>query len=378
MVDIELQGLKKVFDTPSGPEVAVDEIDLEIDHGEFFTFVGPSGCGKTTTLRMIAGLEEPTSGRILFDGSDVTDLPPQQRDIAFVFQTVALYPHMTNFDNIAYGLRVSGETDYDDKIHDAAELLEITDLLDKQPGQLSGGQRQRVALGRAIVRDPNVILLDEPMSDLDAKLKASLRVEIQRVHQEVDTTMVYVTHDQEEAMTMSDTIGLMNNGRLAQVDEPEQIFHSPNSHFVSDFIGQPSMNFIDARITRDGMLHLYDDSPRIDLGQYGTELRETLDSQGEVRFGFRPRQIKLTEHDAESFANFEIDVWEPIGTDYVLHLVDENLREIQVVTDQVTDLTRGESIGIKEFTVMYFFDPKSGEKILQLDASDLKSIPPQV
>lgn len=365
MVDINIEGLTRVFDTPSGPEVAVDDIDLSIEHGEFFTFVGPSGCGKTTTLRMIAGLETPTSGEIYFDDEVVTDLPPQQRDLAMVFQTVTLYSHMTIYDNIGYGLRVRGEMeDYDEKIREIAEVLQISELLDKKPNQLSGGQQQRVSLGRALVRDPNAILLDEPLSDLDAKLKATLRVVIQRIHEQFDTTIIYVTHDQLEAMTMSDRIALMNDGRPEQVADPETIHDNPANEFVAKFIGQPSMNVLDARVT-DGLLT----TESGDADGRGIDVRERLEAAGidttrDVRFGFRPGDADVSESLDECFMTTEVDVWETIGSEYVVYLIDENDTELVVLTDDAPDQ---DVLGIEPPRRIYLFDPETGETLTHFD-----------
>lgn len=374
MVGIRLEDLTKEFNTPSGIEKAVDNLDLSIEHGEFFTFVGPSGCGKTTTLRMIAGLETATSGHIYFDDEEVTDLPPQQRDIAMVFQNVALYPHMTNYENIGYGLKIRGEMEnYDQRIHEVAELLEIGDLLDKKPGQLSGGQKQRVALGRGIIRDPNVILLDEPMSDLDAKLKASLRVEVQRIHKNIDTTIIYVTHDQNEAMTMSDRIALMNGGRLEQVGAPEDIFHSPDTEFASRFIGQPSMNFIDARLDGGELSFENGHSIRVDEDIYARIQDRLSTSSDEVRLGFRPRHVILSD-DSSGVFPLEVDVWEPIGAEYVVHLIDEAGNEIQVISED-SEFEYGKTVWVKEITTWYAFDPETGKKLCQLGSIRAQDVP---
>lgn len=368
MSNVRLEGIRKTFDIPEGKEVAVDRMDLEIDDGEFFTFVGPSGCGKTTTLRMIAGLETPTEGDIYFDEEKVTNLPPQERDIAMVFQNVALFPHMTSRENISFPLRVRNELEgVDEKLERVAELLEIGDVIDKKPGQLSGGQQQRVALGRAIIREPNVILLDEPMSDLDAQLKSELRVEVQRIHQEVDTTMIYVTHDQEEAMTMSTQIGLMNDGNLVQVDTPEHIFQSPSSEFVARFIGQPSMNIIDVKLSPNGDLITDNGDLVANVSRIEDEIGDHV--QGEyLKLGFRPRHVKLTENLDESLFSLEVDVSEPIGTDYIVHLYNQKGDEINVVTDDIPSTEIGDEIGVKELSTMYLFNPETGEKILQIDS----------
>jgi multiple sugar transport system ATP-binding protein len=371
MVNIKMENLRKEFDTPSGRITAVDDINLEIQHGDFFTFVGPSGCGKTTTLRMLAGLETPTSGKITFDGEEVTRLPPQQRDIAMVFQNVVLYPHMTNFDNIAYGLRTKDyQGDIEDRVHEVAQLLEIEEILDQQPDSISGGQRQRVALGRAIAREPNAIFMDEPMSDLDAKLKATLRVEVQRVHEEIDTTIVYVTHDQEEAMTMSDQIALMNNGHLEQVDSPVNMYNSPVSEFSSQFIGQPSMNILDVTINQDGQFALAENGTPIDLGEHAETIGATL-SNGRVRVGFRPRDAHITTDLEDVLFTATTEVWEPLGHNYAIHLTTEAGENIDIVVDELTDLEPGDVLGVNKIDRLYFFDPDSGQKIEQVRYSDL-------
>ncbi|MEI6839453.1 MAG: sn-glycerol-3-phosphate ABC transporter ATP-binding protein UgpC, partial [Alcaligenaceae bacterium] len=246
MAQVKLQQLVKNYDdTP-----AVRGIDLEIADKEFLVLVGPSGCGKSTTLRMIAGLEDITSGDILIGDHVVNDVPPKDRDIAMVFQNYALYPHMTVFENMSFGLRLKKvpKPQIAERVNAAAKILDITELLQRKPKQLSGGQRQRVAMGRAIVRDPKVFLFDEPLSNLDAKLRVQMRTEIKRVHQKVKTTTVYVTHDQVEAMTLADRVVVMNAGRIEQVGTPQELYHFPATKFVAGFIGSPSMNFIPCRL----------------------------------------------------------------------------------------------------------------------------------
>src|SRR6266704_1097000 len=241
MAQVALRNIVKTFDrTP-----AVQGIDLDIADREFVVLVGPSGCGKSTTLRMIAGLEEVTSGDIYIGDQIVNDVPPKDRDIAMVFQNYALYPHMTVFENMSFGLRLKKfpKPEIKERVENAARILDITDLLARQPKQLSGGQRQRVAMGRAIVRNPKVFLFDEPLSNLDAKLRVQMRTEIKKVHQKVKTTTVYVTHDQVEAMTLADRVVVMNGGRIEQVGSPNDLYHSPTTKFVAGFIGSPAMNF---------------------------------------------------------------------------------------------------------------------------------------
>src|SRR5262244_844532 len=250
MADVSLRNVTKRFDAVE----AVRSIDLDIPDNELVVLVGPSGCGKSTTLRMIAGLEEVTSGEIFIGGEIVNDLPPKDRDIAMVFQNYALYPHMTAFENMSFGLRLRkfSKTEIRQRVENAARILDITDLLDRRPKALSGGQRQRVAMGRAIVRNPKVFLFDEPLSNLDAKLRVQMRTEIKRVHQKVKTTTVYVTHDQVEAMTLADRVVVMNNGRIEQVGAPQDLYHNPKTRFVAGFIGSPAMNFIPCRLEQNG------------------------------------------------------------------------------------------------------------------------------
>ncbi len=245
--------LRKIFKRYDNVE-AVRGIDLEIKDHEFVVLVGPSGCGKSTTLRMIAGLEDITGGEIAIDDTVVNDVPPKDRDIAMVFQNYALYPHMTVADNMSFGLRLKHfpKPEIKARVTEAARILDITELLDRKPKALSGGQRQRVAMGRAIVRNPKVFLFDEPLSNLDAKLRVQMRIEIKRVHQKVRTTTVYVTHDQVEAMTLADRVVVMNNGVIEQVGPPNDLYHSPRTRFVAGFIGSPAMNFIPARIEAAG------------------------------------------------------------------------------------------------------------------------------
>src|SRR5688572_17265525 len=246
MANVSLRKVVKFYDNVE----AVRGIDLEIKDHEFVVLVGPSGCGKSTTLRMIAGLEDITDGEIAIDDHVVNDVPPKDRDIAMVFQNYALYPHMTVADNMSFGLRLKHfpKAEIKARVTEAARILDITELLDRKPKALSGGQRQRVAMGRAIVRNPKVFLFDEPLSNLDAKLRVQMRIEIKRVHQKVRTTTVYVTHDQVEAMTLADRVVVMNQGRIEQIGTPNELYHKPATRFVAGFIGSPAMNFIPCRL----------------------------------------------------------------------------------------------------------------------------------
>src|SRR5256885_10263264 len=246
MADVTLRKVIKRYDEVE----AVRGIDLDIADHEFVVLVGPSGCGKSTTLRMIAGLEEISGGEITVDGEVVNDVPPKDRDMAMVFQNYALYPHMTVYENMSFGLRLKRypKEEIARRVQEAARILDITELLDRKPRQLSGGQRQRVAMGRAIVRNPKVFLFDEPLSNLDAKLRVQMRIEIKRVHQKVRTTTAYVTHDQVEAMTLADRVVVMDRGRIEQVGAPNDLYHAPKTKFVAGFIGSPAMNFLPCRL----------------------------------------------------------------------------------------------------------------------------------
>ena len=313
---VRLEAVSKQFRTLGRTFVAVDDLSLDIPPGSFTTLVGPSGCGKTTTLRMIAGLETPTSGRIYFDDEDVTDRPPQRRDLAMVFQSIALYPHMTVRENIAYGLKVKGvpRAERHDRVDEAAAVLQIEDHLEKQPAELSGGQQQRVALGGAFVQDPEVLLLDEPMSDLDAKLKADLRVEIQRLHQELDATVVYVTHDQTEAMTMSDRVVLLRDGRLEQSATPTTLFDEPVSAYAASFIGTPSTNLLDCVVEAGpGGFEVVGHGFRVPFE--GDWLAPHEDRP--ITLGVRPQY--LDPAGGEVRLDVSVEVTEPLGTEAVIH-----------------------------------------------------------
>jgi multiple sugar transport system ATP-binding protein len=287
MAEVVFANVRKTF----GGFTAVHGLDLTINEGEFVSLLGPSGCGKTTTLRMLAGLEFPTSGEIRIGGRVVNDVAPGQRDIAMVFQSYALYPHMTVAENIAYPLKKRGvpKAERKEMVAKTAELLQLTELLARKPRQLSGGQQQRVALGRALVRDPKVFLLDEPLSNLDAKLRGYMRVELVELHRRLGRTMVYVTHDQLEAMTMSDRIAVMEGGRLQQFAPPTEVYREPANRFVAGFIGTPAMNLIDGRLTRDGSRWRFE-------GSGVTLTVDTLSRDAEVGdacLGVRPEDVSI-------------------------------------------------------------------------------------
>ena len=320
MAQLSLRNVVKRY----GETDAVRGINLEIADEELLVLVGPSGCGKSTTLRLIAGLEELSGGEIYIGGDLVNDLPPRDRDIAMVFQNYALYPHMTVFENMSFGLRLKRfpKDEIRRRVEDAARILDIKELLARRPKQLSGGQRQRVAMGRAIVRNPKVFLFDEPLSNLDAKLRVQMRTEIKKVHQKVRTTSVYVTHDQVEAMTLADRVVVMNAGRIEQVGPPTDLYHYPRTRFVAGFIGSPAMNFLSCRLIERGGGLAVDVGNRLTLPvpPSKTESYRPHSGRGLV-LGLRPEHITERRPYREG-AEFTlpVDVIEPMGTETLVHL----------------------------------------------------------
>jgi multiple sugar transport system ATP-binding protein len=330
MARVVLENLTKTYPAAARQAAfaAVKGINLEINDGEFMVLVGPSGCGKSTTLRMIAGLEEITSGTIAIDGKTVNHVLPKDRDIAMVFQNYALYPHLSVYENMAFGLKLRkfALSEIDRRVNEAAQLLGLADLLDRKPKALSGGQRQRVAVGRAIVRQPKVFLFDEPLSNLDAKMRVSMRTEIAKLHARLGATMIYVTHDQVEAMTMGDRICVMNDGHIVQTDAPLALYHQPRNLFAAGFIGSPPMNFFRGTIeAADGRVHFVETNPR------STPLRLTLTERlaqrarahvnRAVTFGVRPEDIsEAAGPDASNAAHVHVEVTEPMGAETFLHL----------------------------------------------------------
>jgi multiple sugar transport system ATP-binding protein len=318
MAKVLLKDLNKKYDDTH----AVKNVNLEIRDREFVVLVGPSGCGKTTTLRMVAGLEEITSGEISIDGRVVNDLPPMDRDIAMVFQNYALYPHMSVYDNMAFGLKMRkfGRDEIQKRVREAAEILGIQPLLARRPRQLSGGQRQRVALGRAIVRHPRVFLFDEPLSNLDAKLRVQMRVELKRLHERLETTAIYVTHDQIEAMTLGDRVVVMKDGLVQQVGEPLELYGRPANRFVAGFIGSPAMNFVEVSISGAGT-DLWAEAHGLRL-QVPPRVAQRVAGHPEKRLtlGIRPEAVRIANGAADdySFAT-AVDVVEPLGNEILLN-----------------------------------------------------------
>jgi len=330
MSTILIEKLTKTYQDKSGANVAVvQNIDLEIKDREFMVLVGPSGCGKSTTLRMIAGLEEISGGTVRIDGKAVNNLPPKDRDIAMVFQNYALYPHMSVYENMAFGLRIQKlpSAEIDQRVHEAAGMLGLEGYLDRRPKALSGGQRQRVAVGRAIVRKPKVFLFDEPLSNLDAKMRASTRTEIAKLHARLGATMVYVTHDQVEAMTMGDRICVMNEGRVMQVAEPLELYNHPANVFVAGFIGSPPMNFFAGTLQGENggarFTELNGGSVSINLNP---RLARAVASHAgrPVILGVRPEDIHLAStaepRDPASAVDAKVEIYEPMGSETILHL----------------------------------------------------------
>ena len=361
MAQVALRNIVKTFDrTP-----AVQGIDLDISDREFIVLVGPSGCGKSTTLRMIAGLEEATSGEIYIGDQLVNDVPPKDRDIAMVFQNYALYPHMTVFENMSFGLRLKKfpKPEIRERVQAAARILDITDLLDRRPKQLSGGQRQRVAMGRAIVRNPKVFLFDEPLSNLDAKLRVQMRTEIKKIHQTVTTTTVYVTHDQVEAMTLADRVVIMNAGRIDQIGTPHQVYHSPQTQFVAGFIGSPTMNFLPCRLVENGAGLTVRLSDWLSLPvPPSREARYRPRVGHELIFGLRPEHIREGRGEVPpGSAAFEarLDVVEPMGMETMIYFIVDGV-EVCGRVDPVTVGNVGEPMRlIADLNQMHLIDPRT-------------------
>ncbi|NHX37335.1 MULTISPECIES: ABC transporter ATP-binding protein [Halolamina] len=360
MSDIQVDTLRKEFSSDGGPIVAVNDVSFTVEDGEFVCIVGPSGCGKTTLLRCIAGLERPTSGSITLAGEEVTDIPPQNRNLAFVFQDITLYPHMKVWENISYPLKLDGvdaDTRYE-RAQEVADTIQIGELLDMYPGDLSGGQQQRVAIGRSIIRSPRAYLLDEPMSDLDAKLKKEMRVELQRIQQQVGGTMVYVTHDQEEAMTLSDRMIVMDDGEIQQFGSPQQVYHEPNNVFVAQFIGSPEINLLSATC-RD------DTGGTVTVDDTGWNIETGIASQGvpeNVTFGFRPRHTNVEPVEDLDGLGGEVALVEAVGDENILY-IDTEVGEIRAVVDiERTPIEEGDTVAV-DVERSYLFDGATGTTV---------------
>ncbi|OYR41050.1 sugar ABC transporter ATP-binding protein [Halorubrum sp. Ib24] len=372
MSRVQLTDVTKRYDDVT----AVDNMNLDLKDGEFICLVGPSGCGKSTTLETIAGLTKPTSGEILIGDREVTNLPPKDRGIAMVFQNIALFPHMDVYDNISFGLRLRDfpQDEMDERVDEAARVVRMQGMLDRMPSEMSGGQRQRVAIARAIVRDPDVFLMDEPLANLDAKLRVNMRTELQRLHKQLDTTIIYVTHNQAEAMTMSDRIAVLDKGQLQQIAPPLTCYNEPANRFVAGFIGSPSMNFADATVG-DGTL---------DANGYSISFDTTaIDGVGTgdaVEFGIRPEDIYLKSNSAEAedpSRTFSVttDVLEPMGDEIFVYLKPilgasgeaadfEERQGLLMSVDPSSDISEEEDVEIViDRARLHLFDDASGDAI---------------
>ena len=369
MASLSLKNVTKKY--PNG-FVAVHDFNLEIADKEFIIFVGPSGCGKSTTLRMIAGLEDISSGELYIDGKLMNDVEPKDRDIAMVFQNYALYPHMSVYDNMAFGLKLrkTPKDQIDKLVHEAARILDLEHLLDRKPKALSGGQRQRVAMGRAIVRNPKVFLMDEPLSNLDAKLRVQMRIEISKLHQRLGTTIIYVTHDQTEAMTLGTRIVVMKDGLIQQVDTPQNLYDKPNNLFVAGFMGSPQMNFLDAVVTKKGNdVLLTFGSHTIKLPE--AKAKKVIDGgyvDKTVVLGIRPEDIK----DEEIFINSSPDstieatvrVYELLGAEVFLYFTVDQY-EVTARVNPRTTARPGDTVKIAlDLTKIHLFDKETEQVIV--------------
>lgn len=365
MASLSFKNISKVYD---GGVVAVKDFNLEIKDKEFVVFVGPSGCGKSTTLRMVAGLEEISEGELYIDNDLVNDVEPKDRDIAMVFQNYALYPQMTVKENMSYALRIARRPreEIDQKVLEAARILGIQSLLDRKPKALSGGQRQRVALGRAIVRDPKVFLMDEPLSNLDAKLRVEMRAQISKLHERLQTTFIYVTHDQTEAMTMGDRIVIMKDGIIQQVDTPSQVYFYPVNLFVASFIGSPQMNFLNAKISKNETGYIL-----LTLGQelvISDNLADKISEAGyldrEIILGIRPEHI----HEAKGLGNLKltarVDMVEMMGSEKYVYASQAGVNfQAKFISDTQVDRNQDRDFYLEE-NKLHFFNKESEENIL--------------
>jgi len=368
MSSISLENLSKIYSGPAGDIVAVEDVNIEIEEGEFIVLVGPSGSGKSTILRMVAGLETVTEGRILIDDEDITDRKPKNRDIAMVFQNYSLYPHLTARKNMSFGLKMRGglsNEKINERVENAASIMSITDLLDKMPNELSGGQKQRVALGRAIVRDPQAFLMDEPLSNLDAKLRTQMRTEIQLLQNDLDVTTIYVTHDQTEAMTMGDRIAILNEGELQQMATPLEAYYKPHNRFVAGFIGSPSMNFIDVDVERSEKLVLEHEAFSYDTSQ---RIRDAVDpTVDRMTLGIRPEDIEVADKPTANTIEVTVDVTEPLGKEQMIYFSFGDETYIGSVSGH-RNIPEGGIVNLRFPTDrVHLFDHVTGESILNCE-----------
>ena len=346
---LDLNSVTKIY--PNGTK-AVHETSLSIDEGEFMVFVGPSGCGKSTLLRMVAGLEDITDGDINLDGKLINEVDPSERDVAMVFQNYALYPHMNVYNNLAYGLKNRGidKKTIEQKVNDAAKLLQISEFLQRKPSMLSGGQRQRVAMGRAIVRSPKIFLFDEPLSNLDAKLRIQMRLEIKKLQQKVGVTSIFVTHDQVEAMTLADRLAVINNGIIEQLGTPIEIYNNPKSLFVAGFIGSPQMNFLDGNLNN-----------KI-LSAEGFEIKDiNSDYEGDVTLGIRPEHLIQSK---SGLINLKVDLVEQLGSDNLVYGQLKNKNDFCYRCPGNQKIENGTELNLQiDENKYYIFDKSSGKRV---------------
>jgi len=346
---LDLKNVTKIY--PNGTK-AVHETSLSVEEGEFMVFVGPSGCGKSTLLRMVAGLEDITEGDINLDGKLINEIDPSERDVAMVFQNYALYPHMNVYNNLAYGLKNRGidKETIDQKVNDAAKLLQISDYLQRKPSMLSGGQRQRVAMGRAIVRSPKIFLFDEPLSNLDAKLRIQMRLEIKKLQQKVGVTSIFVTHDQVEAMTLADRLAVINNGIIEQLGTPMEIYDNPKSLFVAGFIGSPQMNFLDGNIKNKT------------LSAEGFEFKDiNTEHEGEVTLGIRPEHLVQSEN---GLINLKVDLVEQLGSDNLVYGQLKDKKDFCYRCPGNQTIEKGTNLSLNiENNKYYIFDKSTGKRV---------------
>jgi multiple sugar transport system ATP-binding protein len=364
MAKVMLDNLSKNF----GEVMAVDNLSLQVNDKEFIVLLGPSGCGKTTALRCIAGLETPSRGGIYIGDQLVNEIPPRDRDIAMVFQSYALYPHMSVYDNLAFPLKMRkfSKEEINARVKKAADLLRIPHLLERKPKQLSGGEQQRVALGRAIVREPKVFLMDEPLSNLDAKLRLYMRAELKRLQKELEITTIYVTHDQAEAMTMADRIAVMNQGKLLQLATPEETYNEPSNIFVGGFIGSPPMNFIDCSFSeKDGKAFLDAGLLTLDVSEYASKIKKK-NTVGSLVLGIRPEDVLLQEKDPLSGDAVEAEIYvvEPLGAQIIVDLKLENNR-VKAISPEGMALNVGERVWLTfRKNELHIFDKKTENALI--------------
>ncbi|WP_424004476.1 ABC transporter ATP-binding protein [Haloarcula salina] len=376
MARVRLEHVTKRYDDQGDVVTAVDDMNLDIAHGEFICFVGPSGCGKSTTMETIAGLTIPTEGEIYIGDREVTNLPPKDRGIAMVFQNIALFPHMDVYDNISFGLRLRDypQDEIDRRVERAADIVQLEGMLERMPEEMSGGQRQRVAIARAIVREPDVFLMDEPLANLDAKLKVHMRTELQRLHKELDTTIIYVTHDQEEAMTLSDRIAVLDSGSLQQIDPPLTCYNEPDNLFVAGFIGSPSMNFVEGTVAEDAL-----ETPNFSLA-FDPSSIEGVSVGDSVTLGIRPEDIYPADlrdevADPSGIIQATTDILEPMGDEIFAYLLlgdgETSMSQELATNDQLlmsidpdSDIEEEDEVGVViDRRNVHLFDSASGEAI---------------